>query len=39
MFKGRKQENVRVVASLFPLVVGWYVRADSPIKTLGRSQG
>ena len=39
MFKGRKQENVRVVASLFPLVVGWYVRADSPIKTLADLRG
>ena len=39
MFKGRKQENVRVVASLFPLVVGWYVRDDSPIKTLGDLRG
>ena len=39
MFKGRKQENVRVVASLFPLVVGWYVRDDSPIKTIADLKG
>ena len=39
MFKGRKQDNVRVVASLFPLVVGWYVRDDSPIKTIGDLKG
>ena len=39
MFKGRKQENVRIVASLFPLVVGWYVRDDSPIKTIADLKG
>lgn len=39
MFKGRKQENVRLVASLFPLVVGWYVRNDSPIETIADLKG
>lgn len=39
MFKGKKQENVRMAASLFPLVVGWYVRADSPIRTIADLKG
>ncbi|MGB0631195.1 MAG: TAXI family TRAP transporter solute-binding subunit [Alphaproteobacteria bacterium] len=39
MFKGKKQENVRVVASLFPLIVGWYVKDDSPIKTIADLKG
>lgn len=39
MFKGRKQENVRMAASLFPLVVGWYVREDSPIRTIADLKG
>lgn len=39
MFKGRKQENVRMAASLFPLVVGWYVRKDSPIRTIADLKG
>jgi uncharacterized protein len=39
MFKGKKQENVRVVASLFPLLVGTYVRKDSPIKTFADLRG
>ncbi|MDE0060671.1 MAG: TAXI family TRAP transporter solute-binding subunit [Defluviicoccus sp.] len=39
MFKGRKQENVRVVASLFPLVVGMFVRNDSPFKTIADLRG
>ena len=39
MFKDKKQENVRMAASLFPLVVGWFVRQDSPIKTLGDLKG
>ena len=39
MFKGRKQENVRMVASLFPLIVGWYTRADSPIKRISDLKG
>ena len=39
MFKGKKQPNVRVVASLFPLIIGWYVRADSDIKTIADLKG
>ena len=39
MFKGKKQPNVRVVASLFPLIVGWYVKADSNIKTIADLKG
>lgn len=39
MFKGKKQENVRMAASLFPLVVGWYVREDSPIRTIADLKG
>ncbi len=39
MFKGKKQENVRIAASLFPLVVGWFVRKDSEIRTLADLKG
>lgn len=39
MFKGKKQENVRQVASLFPLIIGWYVKKDSPIKTIADLKG
>ncbi len=39
MFKGKKQSNVRVVASLFPLIVGTYVRRDSPIKSFADLRG
>ncbi len=39
MFKGKKQSNVRVVASLFPLILGTYVRNDSPIKTFADLRG
>lgn len=39
MFKGKKQENVRQVASLFPLIIGWYVKKDSPIKTIADLRG
>mgnify|MGYP000849788738 CR=1 FL=1 len=39
MFKGKKQENVRVAASLFPLIVGTYVRNSSPIKTFADLRG
>jgi TRAP transporter TAXI family solute receptor len=39
MFKGKKQENVRQVASLFPLILGWYVKKDSPIKTIADLRG
>ena len=39
MFKGKKQGDVRVAASLFPLVLGTYVRKDSPIKTFADLKG
>ena len=39
MFKGRKQENIRLVAVLFPLYGGFYVRNDSGIKTLSDLKG
>lgn len=39
MFKGKKQQEVRIAASLFPLIVGWYVKADSPIKTIADLKG
>ena len=39
MFRGRKQDDVRMAASLFPLVIGWYVRKDSPIKTIADLKG
>ena len=39
MFKGKKQPNVRVVASLFPLILGTFVRKDSPIKTFADLKG
>ncbi len=39
MFKGKKQSNVRIVASLFPLILGWYVPKDSPIKTFADIRG
>jgi len=39
MFKGKKQENVRVVASLFPLILGTFVRKDSPIKSFADLKG
>ena len=39
MFKGKKQDDVRVAASLFPLIVATYVRKDSPIKTFADIRG
>ncbi len=39
MFKGKKQDDVRMAASLFPLVVGWYVRKDSEIRTIADLRG
>ncbi len=39
MFTGKKQENVRMVASLFPLIVGWFVRNDSDIRTIADLKG
>jgi len=38
-YRGRKQPNVRVVGVLFPLRVGFFVRKDSPIKTIGELKG
>lgn len=37
--KSGKQPNVRVVAALFPLHLGFYVRNDSPIKTIADLKG
>jgi len=39
MFKGRKQDKIRLVAVLFPLQSAWYVRKDSDIKTLKDLKG
>lgn len=39
MFKGRKQDKIRLVAVLFPLYSGFYVRNDSDIKTLSDLKG
>ncbi len=39
MFKGRKQDNVRIVATLFPLHLGFFVRKDSDIKTIADIKG
>ena len=39
MFKGKKQTNVRIVASLFPLLLGTFVRKDSPIQTFADLKG
>ncbi len=38
-YHGRKQPNVRVVGVLFPLRVGFFVRKDSPIKTIADLKG
>lgn len=39
-FKSRgKQENIRVVAALFPLEMAWFVRKDSDIKTISDLKG
>ena len=37
--KSGKQSKVRVVAALFPLHLGFYVRNDSPIKTIADLKG
>ena len=37
--KSGKQENIRVVAALFPLHLGFYVRNDSPIKKISDLKG
>ena len=39
MFKGRPQKNLRVVASLFPMRLSFYVRSDSDIKSLKDLKG
>ena len=39
MFNGRKQDKIRLVAVLFPLYGGFYVRNDSDIKTLSDLKG
>src|ERR1041385_8896821 len=38
-YKGRKQTNLRVLAVIFPLYAGIFVRKDSPIKTLAELKG
>ena len=37
--KPGKQPNVRVVAALFPLQLGFFVRKDSPIRTIAELKG
>lgn len=39
VFKGRKNPNVRVVAVIFPLHTGIFVRKDSPIRTIKDLKG
>ena len=38
-YNGRKQANVRVLAVIFPIHVGFFVRKDSPIKSLSDLKG
>lgn len=38
-YHGRKQPNLRVVGVLFPLRVGFFVRKDSPIKSISDLKG
>jgi hypothetical protein len=38
-FEGRKQENLRAVAIMYPLRVALFVRNDSPIKTISDLKG
>lgn len=38
-YKGRKQENIRVVGVMLPLRVAIFVRKDSPIKTIADLKG
>jgi len=38
-FKGRKNPNLRTLAVIFPIKVGLFVRADSPIKTIADMKG
>ena len=39
MFKGKKQKNVRIVAALFPLRLGFFVRKDSGITEISQLKG
>ena len=39
MFKGKKQENVRIAAVLFPLRLGFFVRKDSGITKISQLKG
>jgi len=38
-FKDRKNPNLRTLAVIFPIKVGLFVRADSPIKTIADMKG
>jgi TRAP transporter TAXI family solute receptor len=38
-YRGRKQPDVRVVGVLFPLRVGFFVRQDSPIRSIAELKG
>ena len=38
-YNGRRQANLRVLAVIFPIHVGLFVRKDSPIKTLADLKG
>jgi TRAP transporter TAXI family solute receptor len=38
-FQGRKNPNLRTLAVIFPIKVGLFVRADSPIKTVADMKG
>lgn len=38
-YAGRKQANLRIVAVIFPIQVGMFVRKDSPIKTIADLKG
>jgi uncharacterized protein len=38
-FNGRPQANLRIAAALFPLRTAYFVRADSPIKTMADLKG
>lgn len=38
-YKGRRQSNLRVVAVIFPIHVGFFVRKDSPIRSFADLKG
>jgi hypothetical protein len=38
-YAGRKQANLRIVAVIFPIQVGFFVRKDSPIKSIADLKG